>query len=142
MPGEISLALSISGCPLKCSGCHSPNERDPKYGEKLTTKKLEFLIERHRHISCVLFYGGEWELFSLIEIIQFCKSKGLKVALYSGFGLSHFEKEFINVLDYLKVGPYIEELGGISNPGTNQKFYKISNNELIDITESFQTINN
>jgi anaerobic ribonucleoside-triphosphate reductase activating protein len=33
----------------------------------------------------------------------------------------------VTVLDYLKLGPYIEALGGLKSPDTNQALYRIYN---------------
>ena len=58
IPDEITLAINISGCPVKCSGCHS------KYlwedvGEPLNSDSLHHLIENHKGITCVAFMGGD-----------------------------------------------------------------------------------
>lgn len=49
----------------------------------------------------------------------------LKTAWYSG--KSELPEGFdISVLDYLKLGPFIEALGGLTSPDTNQKLYKVN----------------
>ena len=58
VPDEIALAISISGCPLRCKGCHSAFTRDPNYGSKLDYESLTKLLNKHKLISCVCFYGG------------------------------------------------------------------------------------
>jgi len=125
VPGEISLALSISGCNLHCKECHSSETWDPKYGEPLTKSKLSELLRKYKYISTVLFYGGEWNLDKLTELIKFIKSKNIKVCLYTGQELDYFSKDFLSLLDYIKVGPYIASKGGIGTKGTNQKFIKL-----------------
>ena len=122
VPGEISLALSISGCPLRCKGCHSTETYDPNFGTELTEDELNRLLKKYKHISCVLFYGGEWELETLTNYLKLIKNKGLKTCLYTGFELEFFDYEFLKNLNYIKTGPYIKELGGIGSPTTNQKF--------------------
>lgn len=51
----------------------------------------------------------------------------------------HYYKERYNLqmFDYIKLGPYIEELGPLNNPNTNQRLYKVEGNQLIDITNKF-----
>lgn len=137
VPGEISLALSISGCPLRCKGCHSTETYDEQFGNELTVEEMNKLLKRHKHISCVLFYGGEWEIKYLEKLINVVKNKGLKAALYSGFELDYFSDSFLDIIDFIKVGAYKKELGGLSSKTTNQKFYKKIKNELVDQTESF-----
>ena len=39
--------------------------------------------------------------------------------------------------DYVKLGPYIESLGGLKSPKTNQRLYKRVGDEWQDITSSF-----
>jgi anaerobic ribonucleoside-triphosphate reductase activating protein len=47
--------------------------------------------------------------------------------------------EIINNVDYLKVGRYIAELGGLNKKATNQKMYRINQKtrQLEDITNKF-----
>ena len=85
----------------------------------------------------MLFYGGEWQLERLLELIKIAKEYNLKVCLYTGLELEKVDKKLIDVLDYLKVGPYIEKLGGLNKKTTNQKMYKIDNGKLTDITNKF-----
>lgn len=125
VPDEISLALSISGCPLWCPGCHSSFTWDKDFGEKLTLETLENLLKKHKFITCVLFYGGEWELETLIKYLDFIKSKNLKTALYTGLNLDEIPKILFNKLDYLKFGRYIKELGGLNSEKTNQFLLKL-----------------
>lgn len=134
VPGEISLALSISGCPLRCLGCHSQETQDPFFGEILDKKEFKRLLQKHYHISCVLFYGGDWDLLALIPLIKIAKQSQVKVALYSGFGLTSISFRILDLLDYLKIGPYIAELGGIEMKTSNQKMYSINKGILLDIT--------
>jgi len=41
------------------------------------------------------------------------------------------------ILDYVKFGPYIEDLGGLKSPKTNQRLYKRVGEEWTDITSAF-----
>lgn len=121
VPDEISLALSISGCPLKCRGCHSAFTWDQTFGDDLTDEVLHDLIKKHKHISCVLLYDGLHNVDRLIELFNIVKSYELKTALYTG--LDSISPELEKVVDYLKVGPYIKELGNLQQPTTNQRMY-------------------
>ena len=131
---EIALAISISGCPLHCPGCHSSFTWNPTFGEKLTNELLQTLIDKNPHISCVLFYGGEWRIDRLIELIDVVKSNNLKVCLYTGLMLEEIKnthRHLLHKLDYLKVGRWITEKGGLNKKTTNQKFYKIISKKYI-----------
>ncbi|WP_231731034.1 4Fe-4S cluster-binding domain-containing protein [Lacimicrobium alkaliphilum] len=35
VPDEVSLAFTITGCPLACAGCHSRDTWDPDKGRRL-----------------------------------------------------------------------------------------------------------
>lgn len=62
----------------------------------------------------------------------------LKFCMYSGRPTRDFHME--PVLDYYKVGPWMEEFGPLNNPNTNQVFYtKIGDNRWLDTTYKFQT---
>ncbi len=139
---EIALAISLSGCPLRCKNCHNAFTWNPRFGVLLTDELLEELIAKNKYISCVLFYGGEWQLERLLELISIVKKHGLSVCLYTGLMLEEIKlskKELLSVLDYIKVGRYIEEKGGLNKKGTNQRFYRILNNgkSLEDWTNRF-----
>lgn len=141
IPDEISLAINISRCPHHCPGCHSPYlQKD--YGVELDEETLDQLIEYNPGITCVLFMGGDGDKETLKRLASHIAVKGYKVAWYSG------EKEvdmfeFGWFFDYIKVGPYIENLGPINQPTTNQRLYKIgrfyNQNQIMseDITNKF-----
>ena len=59
----------------------------------------------------------------------------LKVAWYSG----RYDKPLnIKDFDYIKLGPYMPEHGGLKSPDTNQRFYKVIDGNLLDFTSRFQ----
>jgi hypothetical protein len=62
--------------------------------------------------------------------------------MYAGAdSIFQIKNEVVGLLDYIKIGSYKEDLGGLDNPTTNQKMYKVnkSNNYymLEDITHKF-----
>jgi len=136
VPDEISLALSISGCNLGCTGCHSSETWVKTYGEELSDTALINLIEKNKHISCVLIYDGQHNIDRLIKIIQIIKSFNLKTALYTGLDI--LQPELIVLLDYYKLGKYIKELGGLSKETTNQKLYKNYGNSSSKLVYNFK----
>ena len=133
IPDEISLAVNISGCPNRCPGCHSPwlwsNE-----GEFMTDEFLKSLIGKYSAaITCFCFMGGDAEPDEVERICRLVKScfPGIKTAWYSGRE-SIPEGFDIRVLDYLKLGPYIEALGGLKSPETNQALYRIGEDSQME----------
>lgn len=135
VPNEISLALSISGCSLKCEGCHSAFTWKKNYGLELTNDVFIELLNKNQHISCVLFYGGEWKENRLLELIAIAKDYNKKVCLYTGLEMNKVSESLKNAVDYLKTGRYIKNRGGLNNKNTNQRFYNMKKN--IDITNVF-----
>lgn len=90
------------------------------------------------YISCVIFYGGEWEIVELEKLIDVTRSLKLKTAIYTGQEVSFFAERFLSKLDYLKTGKYVSELGDIANKNSNQKMFHIHNNQLTDITHKLR----
>lgn len=127
IPDEISLAVNISCCPNRCPGCHSPWLWE-EAGEDMTEDMLTSLISGYSAaITCFCFMGGDAEPSEVERISRWIKSRWphIKTAWYSG--RAELPEGFdVKVLDYLKLGPYIEELGGLKSPDTNQVFYKVS----------------
>jgi anaerobic ribonucleoside-triphosphate reductase activating protein len=127
VPGEISLAFSIAGCQLACKGCFWQSLQDaPRFelSDELFSAKLESYAGL---VSCVLFYGGEWEADELISKLKIARSLGLKTCLYSGRQI--VANEICEQLDFIKTGGYREDLGGLSTPTTNQKFINLTTGE-------------
>ena len=126
IPKEISLTFEITNCPRKCKNCHTP-ELQQDIGTELTLSELKRIISQNtvnnRHLfSCVLFLGGEQHT-ELLSLVKYITSIGLKCALYTG--ADDVSKELSDNLCYLKTGPYIEALGGLDSPTTNQKFMEM-----------------
>jgi anaerobic ribonucleoside-triphosphate reductase activating protein len=133
-PNEISLLINISNCPFHCPGCHSP-ELWEDIGNILNVGTLKSLIKSNKGISCVGFMGGvPEEVNAFIKVIK--KNYDLKVGWY--WGDTNIPEEIdLELFDYIKLGPYIKELGGLNNPNTNQRFYHIKDGILVDWTYKF-----
>ena len=145
VPNELSLGISILGCPVHCPECHSPHMWDVNCegeGTDLTVKELENIIKQQKWVSCILFFGGEWDMMHLNKLLKTCKDLEYKTALYSGHELDWFKIKHPNFhlyLDYIKVGRYYSEYGSLDYPSTNQRLYKVDTNE--DITHLFWKTN-
>lgn len=138
IPGEVTLALNLSGCPCHCPGCHSKHLWED-IGEELNEELLDGFIARYGSmITCVCFMGGDQAPEEVAQWAEYIKGlsgeAGLKTAWYSGRTI--FPRN-PRALDYLKLGPYIESLGGLKSPTTNQRLYKRVGDEWQDITSSF-----
>lgn len=139
IPDEISLCINISGCTNACKNCHSPWLAED-IGKVLKYNTLIDLINRNKGITCASLMGGDSEP-EMIAILAFRIKRefpDLKVAWYSG--KQELPEGFIRVIkyfDFIKLGPYIEELGPLTSSTTNQVMYKVVDEQLIDITYKF-----
>lgn len=143
IPEEITLGISISGCQIHCNGCHSRDLWEDK-GTQLTRKGLENLIISNEGITCLLLLGGEHDIDTLINLFYYVSINfpKIKTAWYCGLDMIPKDKEeILDYLDYVKIGHFDLNLGGLDSPDTNQKFYKVNHtqegNELIDVTYKF-----
>lgn len=123
VPGEVSLCIEISNCPIHCPGCHS------KYlwkdiGTPLNKETLLELLSEHDGATCICFLGGDQAIASINWLAKCVKefNPDLKVAWYSG--QMKLDKDIaLEYFDYIKLGPYKEECGPINDPNTNQRMY-------------------
>ncbi len=139
VPGEVSLAINITGCPCRCPQCHS------RYlwadtGQPLTPEVVDRLADGEAEgITCVAFMGGDAAPAEVNRLARHVRSghPRLKVAWYSGRTVLSREIDPRN-FHYIKVGSYIRHLGPLNEPTTNQRFYRVSaGGELEDRTYLF-----
>ncbi len=153
IPGEVTLALNLSGCPNRCDGCHSPHLREDT-GEPLTDGLLGGLLDVYGDsVTCVAFMGGDGDVGEVERLARHVHSRGLKTAWYSGRDImphgiiTAYNSENTDtdgkpplctpVFDYVKLGPYISSQGGLDSPATNQRLYRITDGRAEDITALF-----
>ncbi len=135
VPDEISLIYTLSGCPLRCTGCHSADLRNPNLGRILDPVALAAVLDRYASLAtCVCFLGGEWQPDALIKLLRVSRAKSFATCLYTG--LEGVDDTLTVHLDYLKLGPFLPARGGLDRPGTNQRFIDLRRG--IDITHRFQ----
>lgn len=147
VPDEITLCINITGCKIGCKNCHSPYLAED-IGKPLIYKDthnnrtvincnpLSELIEANKGITCVCLMGGDSNPEYINILGKTIKCHKLKSAWYSGRQELSKDIELSN-FDYIKLGPYIEEFGPLNSKTTNQRFYKVSDEELVDITSKF-----
>ena len=136
VPGEVALAYTITGCPIGCKGCHSVDSWPVGSGAVLTEQHLAKQLQKYRGlISCVLFLGGEWQPAALLNLLKKVKRVGLETCLYTGYDTVSLALR--EQLTYLKTGPWIAALGGLESPTTNQRFYDLRTQQLLNC--KFQT---
>ncbi len=140
VPNEVTLAINITNCPNRCKGCHSAFLQKDIGGE-LNEDTMDVLLKKYaKAITCVCFMGGDADPDEVERLSLYVKKvsrNSYKTAWYSGkskFPLSCSVKSF----DFLKLGPYMEQYGGLDSPNTNQRFYFIDKGILIDETCLFR----
>jgi anaerobic ribonucleoside-triphosphate reductase activating protein len=140
VPDEITLAINISRCPNHCAGCHSPYLWADA-GEMLDETVLDqWLALYGMAITCFGFMGGDAEperVEQLARYVHRMTDGKIKTAWYSGRETLPSNCR-LDAFNYIKLGPYIASLGGLSTPTTNQKMYRVEQGLLIDITHRFQ----
>jgi anaerobic ribonucleoside-triphosphate reductase activating protein len=139
IPGEITLEFGISNCPFKCEGCHSPFLQSD-VGKPLSYEIIvKYLKEYYPAVSCLLISGGDSDPRAVQVLLKIIKHDYpyLKTAWFSGRDRLP-ENIDLGAFDYIKIGPYKKDLGGLKSPTTNQRLYKVEDNgELTDITNKF-----
>ena len=122
IPDRVTLAVEISHCRGNCPGCHSPFLKED-IGVELTPALIDALVRDNFGVDCFLFLGEGRDPEALCALAGHVHSLGLKAAVYSG------RREVDDLLwksfDYVKVGPYVEELGPLNKPTTNQRLYRL-----------------
>lgn len=145
VPDEITLCINISNCPCHCPGCHS-SYLAQDIGEWLAYKDNDgvciniqpLLKSYYGGVTCICFMGGDSEPEIINSLGAFLRkdNPGIKIAWYSG--RQELSKDIdLENFDYIKLGPYIKNKGPLNDKSTNQRFYKVNNKELIDITNKF-----
>ncbi len=136
IPDEVTLAINLSNCPHKCKGCHSP-QLWLDIGEVLTETVISNLLNKYGNlITCVCFMGGDANPFEVEKLSVFIKRQSelcIKTAWYSG--CEKLNKVKTQNFDYIKLGSYKQELGGLKSLQTNQRLYKVKDGLMHDITE-------
>lgn len=129
LPHHISLAFTIHGCPFACPGCHSEHTWHPEGGEILSDEAFVDYLSRYQGlISAVVFLGGEWNSTALASKLKLAKAQGFVTCLYTGG--KHVARSLRAYLDFVKLGPWIEALGGLDSTMTNQRFIELKDGEF------------
>ena len=140
IPDETTLAINLTGCPNRCPGCHSPHLCGNS-GRVLDEEELAALLRVYgRTVTCVCFMGGDADPEGVARRAEFVRREwpGLRTGWYSGraqlpAGIP------IPVVDYVKLGPWIEACGPLTSPTTNQRLYRVgSDGSMEDITGRFR----
>lgn len=107
-------ALYVSGCPIKCAGCHNKQLWDIQSGLQMSVEEVcDSLNIDDFNISIL---GGE-PLMQYESVLALCKLIKERyphktIWLWSGFTVEHIQREYEAILHYVDVlvdGPYMEQ---------------------------------
>lgn len=135
IPDEITLAVSISGCPIRCRGCHSRYLWED-IGDPLTTDALSAMLTGHFGITCICFMGGDNDPAEVNRLAAWVKAHAdVRTAWYSGRDELVGEIALCN-FDYVKIGRYDAEHGPLNQRTTNQVLYRVNHADGSDLLET------
>lgn len=143
----IRVSLFVSGCRNYCKNCFNPETWDFKYGKKFDLKTEEKIFEllEKKFISGLTILGGEpFEEENQRDLLPFIKTFKKKFPkknlwVFTGY-IYHLDlvengkkfcevtKEFLDYIDVLVDGPFIEEEKDISlrfRGSKNQRIIKL-----------------
>lgn len=139
VPDEVTLSINISNCPCHCIGCHSQYLWED-IGQPLSYIAMDDMLRKYGNdITCIGLMGGDASPMEVNDMAAYIKSKvpTMKVAWYSGRP-ELAEDISLENFDFIKLGAYVESMGGLDKRTTNQKFFKVENDlTLTDITSKF-----
>jgi anaerobic ribonucleoside-triphosphate reductase activating protein len=142
LPDGVPLAITLSGCPCRCPGCHS-SQLWGDIGCELTYEALDSLIEKQRSdITAVSFMGGDAAPSEVDRLAGHIRQRfpQLRTSWWSGRTLLSPAVDVSN-FDYIKLGPYLAHLGGLRSPRTNQRLYRVApDRTLHDITPRLRRV--
>lgn len=131
LPQQIALGFTVTGCNLRCKGCHSAETWNPYKGQPLNDQVFEEYLDRYQGlITAVVFFGGEWNESALKKKLKIAKQRNLVTCLYSGE--EHISRSLVKYLDFYKTGSWQRELGGLDSDITNQKFCNAQTGEILN----------
>ncbi len=150
-PG-VRVSLFVSGCTHRCKGCFNEVAWDFDYGEPFTQDTVDTVLNllKPAHIRGLTLLGGEpfepQNQPALVELLRQVKEKYTQKSVwaFSGYlfdkdilsgrlGPWEITKEFLNYLDVLVDGPFVE-----SQKNLSLRFRGSENQRLIDVPASLK----
>ena len=124
VPDEVTLCVNVTGCPHRCPGCHSPELRQDT-GKDLEEALPGLLQKYGADITCVCLMGEGQDIDALCRCLSMIRQAGFMTCLYTGCDKPSTVLQAVPYLNYLKLGHYDSQLGGLASPSTNQRMYQL-----------------
>lgn len=132
------------GCSHNCEGCHNPKTHSFDGGFLVDTEDIKKEIAELKYQDGVTLSGGDpfFQVDAVLDIAEFCQSKGLNVWCYTGFTFekllemsknNHTILELLNNIDVLVDGKFVLNLKSY-----DCKFRGSTNQRLINVKESLK----
>ena len=142
VPDKIAYFIELGSCTQRCKGCHSKE----LWEEVKSPTRLEDVLRGAEKAvesgaNAIVLMGGTCNKMSTPDVLKVLDglSEIAPTCLYSGL-----DDEKTNTyiaehsgITWLKTGSYKEELGGLSSPTTNQRFYR---KEIAVIYDNYQVV--
>ena len=135
-------SLYVSGCNLRCHGCHNKGWWPLKSGQEMTVEDVYQSLNADGFNISIL--GGEplMQYPAILELCKLIKSRTQKtIWLWTGYEISQVQKLFGDIIKYVDVvidGAFKEELRNIELPfrgSDNQRIYEITHSPNICFTD-------
>ena len=135
-PGQ-RIGIWMAGCGRRCPGCANPELWERHLEQRIDAEKLAAYVNQlyDRQIDGITISGGEpfdqaKELAKFITYLE----KRTEILVFTGYTMEYLKKrkkyrEFLNRVDVLIDGPYMEELndGALALRGsTNQRIHYLN----------------
>lgn len=100
----------LSGCSIKCKGCHNQEFWDQKKGKIYQTDVLVEEIVKNTPQKKLTISGGEplEQKDALIDLLE--KLQGFNIGLYTSFDIQEIDEKILNKVQFVKTGKYIQDL--------------------------------
>lgn len=154
----IGVSIFVSGCPIRCDGCHNKNLWDFNSGKEFTLstqRDISKLIEPE-YITRFSVLGGEplvpnnyFTISCMIQSIKYQKPT-ITIWLYTGYTYENLKEKayestslnnILKTVDYLVDGPFIQEEKDITlafRGSRNQRILRnLGNGVYQDFTKKF-----
>lgn len=143
VPDKCAVFLELGDCKRYCEGCHTPELCEPMTDEDCLTMAdcveiVESFIDEGAN-AVVVLGGTDCHSFKRASLRCLLRtlSEYAPVCLYSGSDDTKTMLDF--ALDsgcmYVKAGSYQKHCGGLQQPTTNQRFYELEQQQIIDFKE-------
>ena len=129
IPDKVAFFIELGSCTQRCKGCHSKE----LWEEVKDPTPLDILLKEadkaiNMGANAIVLMGGTCNGLNIKELSTILQalSELAPTCLYSGSDDEKLNRFFAEETDitWIKTGSYKEELGGLSSPTTNQRFYR------------------